>query len=80
MFLHNIASANKIESIAGTCMTLPAGRHLKTDSKFPVKKGAAVFVNCVDGFTFTSGDMTITCVQDSEYTSPKQLPTCIIGQ
>ena len=61
-------------------MKLPAGRNLKTDSTFPVKKGTAVFVDCVEGFTLTSGDRMITCVQDSEYTSTKQLPTCIIGQ
>ena len=61
-------------------MRLPVARHLKTDSIFPVKKGAAVFVDCEEGFTLTSGDRMITCEQDSEYTSPEQLPTCIIGQ
>ncbi|XP_063688341.1 sushi, von Willebrand factor type A, EGF and pentraxin domain-containing protein 1-like [Bolinopsis microptera] len=62
----------------GTCTELPIGGHLKTDSVFPVKKGAEIFVNCVEGFTLTSGDRTITCVQDADYTSSTQLPTCII--
>ena len=60
-------------------MRVPTGRHLKTDSTFPVKKGTEVFVDCVEGFTLTSGDRMLTCIQDSEYISQKQLPTCIIG-
>ena len=64
----------------GTCTELPIGGHLKTDSVFPVKKGAKIFVNCVEGFTLTSGDRTITCVQDADYISSNQLPTCIIGK
>ncbi|XP_063684353.1 sushi, von Willebrand factor type A, EGF and pentraxin domain-containing protein 1-like [Bolinopsis microptera] len=60
-----------------TCTELPIGRHLKTDSVFPVKKGAEIFVNCVEGFILTSGDRTITCVQDAYYISSSQLPTCI---
>ena len=61
-------------------MKLPTAKHLKTDSTFPVKKGTAFSVDCMEGFTFTAGDRTITCVQDSEYTSSKEQPTCIIGQ
>ena len=64
----------------GTCSELPIGGHLKTDSVFPVKKGAEIFVDCVDGFTFVSGDRLITCVQDANYISPRKLPTCIIGK
>ena len=45
----------------GTCMELPIGAHLKTDSLFPMKRGAEIFVNCVEGFTFSSGDRMITC-------------------
>ena len=51
-----------------------------TDSVFPVDQGEKVFVDCVDGFTLTSGDRLITCVQDAEYVSPRKLPTCIIGK
>ena len=51
-----------------------------TDSVFPVDQGEKVFVDCVDGFTLTSGDRLITCVQDAEYISPRKLPTCIIGK
>ena len=64
----------------GTCTELPAGLHLKTHSVFPVKKGDMVFVSCVEGFTLTSGDRMITCVQDAHYTSSGQLPTCIISE
>ena len=63
----------------GTCSELPIGGHLRTDAVFPVKEGAEVYVNCVDGYTLASGDRMITCVQDAHYISPKQLPTCIIG-
>ena len=63
----------------GTCSELPIGGHLRTDAVFPVKEGAEVYVNCVDGYTLVSGDRIITCVQDAHYISPKQLPTCIIG-
>ena len=64
----------------GTCTELPIGEHLKTDSVFPVKKGAEIFVNCVEGFTLTSGDRMITCDQDADYISSHKLPTCIIGE
>ena len=64
----------------GTCAGLPEERHLKTDSVYPVKKGTEVFVDCVEGFTLSSGDRLITCVQDTEYTSSRQLPTCTIGE
>lgn len=63
----------------GTCSELPTGRHLITDSVFPVRRGVEVFVNCVAGFTLTGGDRMITCVQDSEYTSSTKLPECSIG-
>jgi len=53
--------------------------NLATDSLFPVKKGAEVFVSCVEGFTLTSGNRMITCVHDADYISSGQLPTCIIG-
>ena len=65
--------------IAGTCTELPQGGNLITDSVFPVKKGTDVFVNCVEGFTLTSGDRTLTCLQDSDYTASRKLPTCSIG-
>ena len=65
--------------IAGTCTELPQGGNLITDSVFPVKKGTDVFVNCVEGFTLTSGDRTITCLQDADYTAARKLPTCSIG-
>ena len=61
-------------------MELPIGEHLKTDSVFPMKRGAEIFVNCVEGFTFSSGDRMITCDQDADYISSHQLPTCIIGE
>ena len=61
-------------------MELPVGRKLKTDTVFPVKKGAEVFVNCVDGFTLAAGDRMITCVQDAVYISPRELPSCLIGR
>ena len=51
---------------------------MKTDSDFPVKKGSEVFVSCVEGFTLTPGDMTITCVQDAHYTF-RDLQICTIG-
>ena len=51
---------------------------MKTDSVYPVKKGAEVFVSCVEGFTLTPGDMTITCVQDTHYTF-RDLQICTIG-
>ena len=63
----------------GTCAELPIGGHLLTDSVFPVRKGAEVFVNCIAGFTLTSGDRMITCVQDAHYSSKKNLPVCAIG-
>ena len=72
-------STKFIFELTGTCTELPIGEHLKTDSVFPVKKGAEIFVNCVEGFTLTSGDRMITCVQDADYISSRQLPTCIIG-
>ena len=56
------------------------GGHLITDSVFPVRRGVEVFVDCVEGFTLTSGDRMITCVQDSHFISPRQLPDCHIGR
>ena len=69
-----------MEKIAGTCTELPIGAHLITDAVFPVKQGSEVFVNCEAGYTLTSGDRMITCVQDHVYESPRVLPTCIIGK
>ena len=64
---------------SGTCTELPIGKNLKTNTVFPVKKGTEVIVNCIEGFTLASGDRSITCVQDADFTSSKELPTCIIG-
>ena len=51
-----------------------------TNSIFPMKKGTELVVNCVEGYTLTSGDRLITCQQDAEYTSPGALPVCTIGE
>ena len=67
------------KKIPGTCSELPIGGNLITDLEFPVKQGTEVFVNCAEGYTLTSGDRTITCVQDANYISQRHLPTCIIG-
>ena len=36
-------------------------------------------MDCVTGFTLTSGDRTITCDRDAQYTSTNRLPVCTIG-
>ena len=74
------ASTDEHPSITGTCSELPIGRDLKTSTVFPIKQGSEVIVKCAEGFTFTSGDKIITCVEDAEYTSPRQLPSCMIGR
>ena len=64
---------------SGTCTELPQGKRLWTDTKFPVKKGTELVVACEKGYTFSSGDRTLTCVQDAEYEYLGQFPSCTIG-
>ena len=47
---------------------------------FPVQKGTEVVVDCVEGYTLTSGERTLTCVQDAEYTVWRNFPSCTIGR
>ena len=70
----------KMLTLTGTCSELPIGKSLQTETQFPIKKGSEVFVDCSTGFTLTSGDRTITCVKDAEYTSNNRLPSCTIGK
>ena len=65
---------------SGTCSELPHNSHLKTNTEFPVKKGTEVVVTCVEGYTFTSGDRVITCVQDAEFTVLGSFPSCTVGE
>lgn len=69
-----------VSNFTGTCTELPIQRNLITDSIFPLRKGAEVFVDCAEGFTLTSGDRMITCEQDSEFSTTRELPTCNKGR
>ena len=42
-------------------------------------KGTELMVACKKGYTFTSGERVLTCVQDAEYTVWRNFPTCTIG-
>ena len=44
-----------------------------------MKKGTPVDVSCVTGFSLT-GDRTITCVQDADFNSPQNFPSCSIDK
>ena len=67
-----------IHSLSDTCTELPQGKHLFTTTKFPVNKGTVLYVKCITGYTKT-GDVAITCLNDSEFTSKNKEPNCIIG-
>ena len=62
------------------CRGLPEESHLQTDTKFPVEADTEVSVKCEEGFTITSGDREITCVEGEIFTSPWKLPGCLIGK
>ena len=44
-----------------------------------MKKGTIVDVNCVAGYSL-SGDRTITCVQDTKFSSVRNFPSCSIDK
>ena len=64
--------------IAGTCTELPLGKHLRSDSLFPVNTGSNVFVSCIPGYSLTQGDSTITCEMDSQFLYENE-PICELG-
>ena len=69
----------KIDYLLGTCSEVPLDSRMRTNTVFPVKKGTEVVVDCVEGYTLTSGERTLTCVQDAEYTVWRNFPSCTIG-
>ena len=61
----------------GTCAEVPLDSNLYSASQFPVDAGTTVDVNCVAGHSL-AGDRTITCIQDADYSSTGNFPSCII--
>ena len=39
-----------------------------------------MYVKCEEGYTITSGDREITCVEGESFTSPWKLPGCVVGK
>ncbi|KAL5266359.1 hypothetical protein ACHWQZ_G003697 [Mnemiopsis leidyi] len=62
----------------GTCSGLPV--NLYTDTPLPIPRGVVVVVKCVPGFTLTSGDRRITCLQDDEFSAERGLPVCSVEE
>ena len=63
--------------ISDTCTALPSIDNLNTTETFPVNYGTLVSVGCNTGHTL-SGDGSITCEKDTEFTF-SNAPVCNIG-